>query len=99
MQRIARGNGKHVLPTDFAACNAYAGGSEAIKALHCPVLFVLGAADSMTMPKFARGLIEGARNGKVVELRATGHSMMAENPEGVRRALADFARAVVAAAA
>ena len=94
MQRIARVNGSTVLPTDFAACNAYAGGVEAIKALACPVLFLLGAADSMTLAKFARGLIETAAHGRVVQLPDTGHAMMAENPEGVRRALADFARSV-----
>jgi pimeloyl-ACP methyl ester carboxylesterase len=99
MQRIARLNGDHVLATDFAACNAYAGGLEAIKTLRCPVLFLLGAADSMTVPKFARGLIDAAPQGRVVHLPDTGHAMMAENPEGVRRALAEFARSVVAAPA
>jgi pimeloyl-ACP methyl ester carboxylesterase len=94
MQRIERVNGRAVLATDFAACNAYGGGIEAIKAVKCPVLFVLGAADSMTVPKFARGLIEAAANGRVVQLADTGHAMMAENPEGVRRALVDFARSV-----
>jgi pimeloyl-ACP methyl ester carboxylesterase len=97
MQRIERTNGRSVLATDFAACNAYAGGIDAIKALQCPVLFVLGAADSMTVPKFARGLIEAATRGRVVQLADTGHAMMAENPEGVRRALADFARSLTAA--
>lgn len=94
MQRIERLNGRHVLAADFAACNAYASGIEAIRALTCPVLFVLGASDSMTVPKFARGLIDAAANGRVVQLPATGHAMMAENPEGVRRALVDFARSV-----
>lgn len=94
MQRIARASGANVLPTDFAACNAYEGGIDAIKSLACPTLFVLGAADSMTVPRFARGLIEAAVKPQVVQLPDTGHAMMAENPEGVRRALADFARAV-----
>ncbi len=42
MQRITKRNGADVLPTDFAACNAYAGGLDAARALRCPALFVLG---------------------------------------------------------
>lgn len=99
MQRIERANGRNVLPTDFAACNAYAGGVEAMRDLRCPALFVLGASDSMTVPKFARGLIDAAADARVVQLAHTGHAMMAENPEGVRRALADFARSLAASAA
>ena len=38
MQRIAQGAGPDVLPLDFAACNAYAGGLDAAKALRCPPL-------------------------------------------------------------
>jgi len=35
MQRIARRDGPDVLPLDFAACNSYAGGLDAARALHC----------------------------------------------------------------
>ncbi|MFN7570545.1 MAG: alpha/beta fold hydrolase [Betaproteobacteria bacterium] len=96
MQRIARLNGADVLPTDFAACNGYEGGLAAAKALTCPALFLLGAADQMTPPKAARALIDACRDPQVVTLPATGHALMAENPEGVRRALADFAAQVLA---
>jgi pimeloyl-ACP methyl ester carboxylesterase len=99
MQRIERVNGRDVLPTDFAACNAYAGGVAAIETLTCPVLLLLGASDSMTPPRSARSLIDAAAQGRVVQLPDTGHAMMAENPEGVRRALIEFARSVTAAAA
>lgn len=96
MQRVERRNGRHVLHTDFAACNAYAAGLQAIRALQCRVLFVLGLADSMTVPKAALGLIEACAHAEVVRLPATGHAMMAENPEAVRHALAEFAQSVVA---
>lgn len=94
MQRIEAVNGRHVLANDFAACNAYDGGIEAIRSLACPVLFVLGAADAMTPPRSAQALIEAAADKTVVTLAGTGHALMAENPEGVRRALAEFARRV-----
>jgi pimeloyl-ACP methyl ester carboxylesterase len=96
MQRIAQVNGAEVLPTDFAACNDYEGGLAAAESLKCPALFVLGAADQMTPPKAARALIDACRDPQVVTLPATGHALMAENPEGVRRALADFAARVLA---
>lgn len=94
MERIARINGADVLPIDFGACNAYQGGIEAARALACPALFVIGAADQMTPPKAARALIDACARKTVVTLPATGHALMGENPDGVRRALADFARTV-----
>jgi pimeloyl-ACP methyl ester carboxylesterase len=92
MERIARVNGPQVLATDFAACNAYAGGLEAARALACPALFISGAADQMTPPRAAKALIDACADKEAVVLPATGHALMAENPEGVRRALAAFAQ-------
>ncbi|HXF45401.1 MAG TPA: alpha/beta hydrolase [Burkholderiaceae bacterium] len=96
MQRIEAVNGREVLALDFAACNAYQGGVTAMRALPCPALFVLGAADSMTPPRAAQPLIDAAARKTVIALERTGHALMAENPEGVRRALADFARSAFA---
>ncbi len=99
MQRIAEVNGADVLPVDFAACNAYGAAVEAARTLACPVLFILGDRDQMTPPKAARSLIDACAQPLVEQLPATGHAMMAENPDGVRRALAAFARRVFAGAA
>ena len=99
MQRIQRRNGSAVLPTDFAACNRYAAGLETAAALQCPVLFVLGGSDSMTPPRAAQALIDACRSPRVVTLPHSGHSLMAENPDGVRVAIADFARSAFAATA
>jgi pimeloyl-ACP methyl ester carboxylesterase len=96
MERIARVNGAQVLPTDFAACNAYAGGVETAQALRCPMLFVSGAADQMTPPKSARALIDACADKSVLVLPATGHALMSENPEAVRHALYAFAQRVAA---
>jgi pimeloyl-ACP methyl ester carboxylesterase len=99
MERIARVNGPEVLPTDFAACNAYADGLEAARALRCPVLFICGAVDQMTPPRTAKPLIDACADRQVVTLPATGHALMAENPEGVRANLHAFALRVVVPAA
>ena len=98
MQRIHGRDGDAVLPLDFAACNRYAGGLEAAAALQCPALFVLGASDAMTPPRAAKALIDACPEAQVVTLPRAGHSLMAENPDGVRDALVHFAARVFAPA-
>ncbi len=98
MQRIEAVNGTEVLPTDFAACNAYDGALDAARALQCPALIVLGSRDQMTPPKAAQSLLDTCARPQVVTL-PTGHAMMAENPDGVRLALASFAQQVFAGVA
>jgi pimeloyl-ACP methyl ester carboxylesterase len=98
MQRIGQRSGRSVLPTDFAACNRYAAGLETAAGLRCPVLFVLGNSDSMTPPRAAKALIDACRSPQVVTLPCAGHALMAEHPDGVRTAIADFARRAFAAA-
>jgi pimeloyl-ACP methyl ester carboxylesterase len=97
MQRIAQRNGAHVLANDFAACNNYRAGLEAAHALRAPALLVLGSADQMTPPRAAADLIAAIEQPKtVVTLAGTGHALMAENPDGVRAALLQFAQRVFA---
>jgi pimeloyl-ACP methyl ester carboxylesterase len=98
MQRIGRRDGGSVLPTDFAACNRYAAGLETAAGLRCPVLFVLGSADSMTPPHAAKALVDACRSPQVVTLPYAGHALMAEHPDGVRIAIAEFARRAFAPA-
>ena len=92
MTRIAAEGPPNLLHTDLAACKAYAGGGEAIAALDCPVLFILGRFDRMTPARAAAALVGAARHGTVVEVDA-GHAMMAEQPVAVLDALAAFAAA------
>ena len=91
MQRIAQRNGSDVLHADFAACNAYQRGAQAVAALTCPALFILAASDSMTPTRAAQPLIDACKDATVVTLPGTGHSLMAESPDGVREALRRFA--------
>ncbi len=94
MQRVAQRNGVDVLNADFVACNTYQHGVEAATELMCPALFILGASDSMTPARAAQPLIKACKDATVVSLRGTGHSLMAENPDGVREALQRFASRV-----
>jgi pimeloyl-ACP methyl ester carboxylesterase len=98
MERIAQRDGREVLIIDFAACNAYAGGLDAARALRCPALFVLGDQDVMTPPKAAQALIEATADPTVVRVAGGGHSLMAERPDDVLKALTAFAARVFAPA-
>lgn len=83
----------NVFHRGFKACDSYANGEQAIAAIACPVLFLLGAEDQMTQPKAAQSLIGTARDSgksvKVVEL-PVGHHQMTETPDATLFAIRDF---------
>ena len=72
---------------DFSVCDAYAGGLEAAALVRCPVTMVLGTMDQMTPPRAARD-IAAALKARIVTL-PSGHSLLAEVPDGVLAALRD----------
>jgi pimeloyl-ACP methyl ester carboxylesterase len=77
----------------FVACDSYANGLEAMAAVTCPVLFVLGEADQMTPPRAAKSLIDQAKaHGKTVTVAKVlmGHHQMSESPEETLNALKAF---------
>lgn len=99
MRRIERVNGPQVLPTDFAACNAYRNGLQAAASLRCPALFLCAAADQMTPPRAAQELTRACPDARTITVAGAGHSLMAEQPDAVRVALAQFAAATLPRAA
>ena len=77
----------------FVACDSYANGLEAIAAVSCPVLFVLGDNDQMTPPRAAKTLLDQAQaHGKkfTVAQVPMGHHQMSESPEETLNALKAF---------
>jgi pimeloyl-ACP methyl ester carboxylesterase len=82
-----------VLATDFRACTAYDRAVAAAADVICPATVVIGLGDKMTPPKSGRDLAAALPTAKVIELSDTGHQMMTEHPEAVKRAiLATIAR-------
>jgi pimeloyl-ACP methyl ester carboxylesterase len=79
-----------VLAVDLDACNRYANGLEAAKAVRCPTLAILAARDVMAPVRNAQALIAALCDVKQVTLAETGHSMMAEQPGAVLDALHPF---------
>jgi pimeloyl-ACP methyl ester carboxylesterase len=77
----------------FVACDSYANGLEAMAAITCPVLFVLGQSDQMTPPRAAKSLIDQAKaHGKTFTVAKIpmGHHQMSESPEETLDALKAF---------
>ena len=77
----------------FVACDSYANGLEAMAAVTCPVLFVLGESDQMTPPRAAKSLIDQAKaEGKTFSVVKVpmGHHQMSESPEETLVALKTF---------
>lgn len=93
-RRVLASNPKvNVFHRGFKACDSYANGENAVVQISCPVLFLLGAQDQMTMPKAAQGLIAKAREaGKSVQVvnLPVGHHQMSETPEEALFAIRDF---------
>ena len=94
MKRVLASNSHvNLFHRGFKACDDYQGGAAAMEKVRCPILFVLGRGDAMTLPKMAQPLIDKARAGtKVVTLQA-GHALMSEAPDAVLFALVEFLNA------
>ena len=81
-----------VLHNDLKACHEYAGGEAAVARLACPVLFVLGRRDQMTPAKAGAAFAQTVPNARLVQLDASGHSLMSEAPDATLDALIAFFR-------
>lgn len=95
-KRVLASNPKvNVFHRGFVACDTYANGEQAMAAITCPVLFLLGAQDQMTQPRAAQGLIKTAQAaGKTVRVESlpVGHHQMTETPDATLFAIRDFLR-------
>ncbi len=93
-RRVLASNRKvNVFHRGFVACDSYANGEQAIAAITCPVLFLLGSQDQMTHPKAAQLLVKTAReSGKMLRVvnMPVGHHQMTEAPEQTLFAIRDF---------
>jgi pimeloyl-ACP methyl ester carboxylesterase len=90
---LASNTAANVFHRGFVACDTYANGEQAIGAVTCPVLFVLGAQDQMTMARAAQPLITKAKAaGKTVQVvnLPVGHHQMTETPDETLFAIRDF---------
>ena len=92
---LASNKTANVFHTGFNACNSYDQGLQAMAAVTCPVLMVLGESDQMATPKNAQPLITQAKeSGKhlQVEMIPNGHHQMSESPDQTLDAIVGFLR-------
>ena len=90
---LASNKAVNLFHTGFNACNSYDQGLQAMAAVSCPVLMVLGEADQMTLPKNAQPLIAQAKESGVSLQVGTiphGHHQMTESPDETLDALKRF---------
>ena len=84
-QMQARSTDLNLFHHEFSICDRYRGGDAAAGRVACPVHFVLGGADQMTVPKAARELATTLR--ARVHVVDAGHNLMTEAPEATLAAL------------
>jgi pimeloyl-ACP methyl ester carboxylesterase len=93
-RRVLRSNSKvNVFHRGFKACDSYANAENAIAQVTCPILFVLGALDQMTLAKAAQPLVDKARaTGKTFKVASlpVGHHQMTETPDETLAAIKAF---------
>jgi pimeloyl-ACP methyl ester carboxylesterase len=93
-RRVLRSNPNvNIFHRGFKACDSYANGENAIAQVTCPILFLLGAQDQMTMAKAAQPLVDKARqSGKAFKVTylPLGHHQMTETPDETLFAIRDF---------
>ncbi|HJS37537.1 MAG TPA: alpha/beta hydrolase [Burkholderiales bacterium] len=86
LERLAPG----VLYSDLLACHTYAGGEAAAAKVRCPVLFILARRDQMTPLRQGLEFAKLLPQAKTVQLGASGHTVMTEDPDEVLGALGAF---------
>jgi pimeloyl-ACP methyl ester carboxylesterase len=93
-RRVLRSNSKvNVFHRGFKACDSYTNAENAIAQVTCPILFVLGALDQMTLAKAAQPLVDKARAaGKTYKVASlpVGHHQMTETPDETLAAIKAF---------
>lgn len=89
-QRLIDRAPRGVLAADFRACDAYADGEAAARALACPVLLILGRDDRMTPAGGGHAFAKLMKDARTAELEDCGHMMMVEQPGPTLDAMKSF---------
>ena len=81
---------REVLATDLVACNNYKNGSEALKSIKCPTLFIFGELDKMVNLEKGKKFAELIPNSKTHIIKECGHMIMFEKAFEMREKISEF---------
>jgi len=81
---------REVLATDLVACNNYKNGSEALRSIKCPTLFIFGELDKMVNLEKGKKFAELIPNSKIHIIKDCGHMIMFEKAFEMREKICEF---------
>jgi pimeloyl-ACP methyl ester carboxylesterase len=81
---------REVLAVDLIACNNYKNGSEALKLINCPTLFIFGELDKMANLEKGKKFAALICNSKMHIIKNCGHMIMLEKAFEMREKISEF---------
>jgi pimeloyl-ACP methyl ester carboxylesterase len=81
---------RDILAVDLIACNNYKNGSEALKKINCPTLFIFGDLDKMVNLEKGKKFAALISNSKTEIIKNCGHMIMFEKAFEMREKISEF---------
>jgi len=81
---------REILAIDLIACNNYKNGSEALKSINCPTLFIFGELDKMVNLEKGKQFAELIPNSETHIIKDCGHMIMFEKAFEMREKISEF---------
>ena len=81
---------REILAIDLVACNNYKNGSEALKKINCPTLFIFGELDKMVSLEKGKKFAALISNSKTEIIKNCGHMIMFEKAFEMREKISEF---------
>ena len=79
-----------ILAVDLVACNNYSNGSNALKAIDCPTMFVFGELDKMVNLEVGKKFANMVDNSSTYIIEGCGHMIMIEKAFEMREKILEF---------
>ena len=81
---------RKILAVDLVACNNYANGYNAAKAINCPSMLIFGAEDKMVNLEFGKKFANLIKNSTTHIIDGSGHMIMIEKVFEMREKILEF---------